>query len=268
MQKVPQAKEKGARGQEAGRPFTVVVEGNIGSGKSTFLEHFRQFGAEVELMTEPVEEWRNLNGHNMLQQMYEDPARWSFPFQTYAQLTFVKNHTKKTEKKVKLMERSIFSAKYCFVENLLNSGVMAASEYEVLTAWFDHLVASPEVDLGIDLIVYMRTDPEVALERLKSRGRGEEHLISLDYIKKLHRLHESWLVEGALPLPATQVIVVDANQGQEEMELEFRRQEANILGQDKENKEARGGKRGVAPPERPREEEGRPRQLLRLSRDN
>ena len=28
--------------------------------------------------------------------------------QTYAQLTFVKNHTKKTEKKVKLMERSIF----------------------------------------------------------------------------------------------------------------------------------------------------------------
>ena len=32
-------------------------------------------------MTEPVEEWRNLNGHNMLQQMYEDPARWSFPFQ-------------------------------------------------------------------------------------------------------------------------------------------------------------------------------------------
>ena len=60
------------------------------------------------------------------------------------------------------------------MENLLNSGVMAASEYEVgeynyplseivtkvfhqvLTAWFDHLVASPEVDLGIDLIVYMR----------------------------------------------------------------------------------------------------------------
>ena len=75
-------------------------------------------------------------------------------------------------------------------------------------------------------------------------------------------------MEGALPLPATQVIVVDANQGQEEMELEFRRQEANILGQDKENEEARGGKRGGAPPGGAREEEGRPRQLLRLSRDN
>ena len=83
-----------------------------------------------------------------------------------------------------------------------------------------------------------------------------------------YRLHECWLVEGALPLPASQVIVVDANKGQQEMELEFRRQEANILGQDKENKEARVGKRGVTPPGGTREEEGRPRQLLRLTRDN
>ena len=34
-----------------------------------------------------------------------------------------------------------------------------------------------------------------------------------------------------------QVIVVDANKGVEEMEEEFRRQEENILGQNKENSE-------------------------------
>lgn len=47
------------------KPFTVFVEGNIGSGKTTFLEHFRQF-EDITLLTEPVEEWRNLKGWNLL----------------------------------------------------------------------------------------------------------------------------------------------------------------------------------------------------------
>ena len=64
------------------RPFTVAVEGNIGSGKSTFLEHFEKYSSQVELLPEPVENWRNLGGHNLLQQMYEEPDRWSFLFQT------------------------------------------------------------------------------------------------------------------------------------------------------------------------------------------
>lgn len=47
------------------KPFTVFVEGNIGSGKTTFLEHFRQF-EDITLLTEPVEMWRDLKGCNLL----------------------------------------------------------------------------------------------------------------------------------------------------------------------------------------------------------
>jgi hypothetical protein len=32
---------------------------------------------------------------------------------------------------IKLMERSIFSARYCFVENLKNEGKIHGSEYQV-----------------------------------------------------------------------------------------------------------------------------------------
>lgn len=46
-------------------PFTVFIEGNIGSGKSTFLKHFQQFD-DVCLLKEPVEEWRNCGGTNLL----------------------------------------------------------------------------------------------------------------------------------------------------------------------------------------------------------
>ena len=73
------------------RPFTVIVEGNIGSGKSTFLEHFNT-KTIVDVLTEPVEEWRNLCGHNILQLMYENPSRWSHLFQSYVQLTMTKHH--------------------------------------------------------------------------------------------------------------------------------------------------------------------------------
>jgi septin family protein len=46
------------------RPFTVFVEGNIGSGKTTFLNHFAN--ADVQILSEPVEMWRNVEGHNLL----------------------------------------------------------------------------------------------------------------------------------------------------------------------------------------------------------
>ena len=72
------------------------------------------------------------------------------------------------------MERSLFSARHCFVENLWRSGKLADSEYGVLCEWFKFLTSSPKIDLGIDLIVYLRTKPEVAWERVKSRARSEE----------------------------------------------------------------------------------------------
>ena len=38
------------------RPFTVAIEGNIGSGKSTMLKTFNQH-AEVQVLPEPVSKW-------------------------------------------------------------------------------------------------------------------------------------------------------------------------------------------------------------------
>lgn len=47
------------------QPFTVFIEGNIGSGKTTFLNHFKKHDG-VCLQTEPVDKWRNLGGVNLL----------------------------------------------------------------------------------------------------------------------------------------------------------------------------------------------------------
>ena len=68
----------------------------------------------------------------------------------------LQNHTQPTDKPVKLMERSLHSAKYCFAENLRRTGKMPESEYLVLTRWFDFMLQSEDLDLTVDLIVYLK----------------------------------------------------------------------------------------------------------------
>ena len=49
------------------KTFIICVEGNIGSGKSTFLEFFSK-RSDVQVCCEPVSKWRSLGPekHNLL----------------------------------------------------------------------------------------------------------------------------------------------------------------------------------------------------------
>lgn len=72
--------------------FCFTIEGNIGCGKSTFLELLRQRIPEAKWIEEPVQEWQNLGGKNinMLEKYYTEPKRWGFTFQIYAIFTRIK----------------------------------------------------------------------------------------------------------------------------------------------------------------------------------
>lgn len=50
--------------------------------------------------------------------------------------------------------------------------VIDEMEYEVYKRWYEWLMAHHRPK--VDLIVYLRTDPEVCMERLKKRARSEE----------------------------------------------------------------------------------------------
>lgn len=218
------------RMKDRSKSFTVCVEGNIGCGKTTFLQHFSKFEKTVEVLTEPVDRWRNANGHNLLQLMYEDPSRWAMPFQSYVQLTMLDNHILQSAKPVKLMERSIFSARYCFVENMFKSGRILGCEYEVLDEWFK-FATSPDnaLNLNVDLIIYLKTSPQKALERINVRARSEENQIPLDYLEQLHSLHEDWLIQGKYPVPAP-VLVIDADKDLSEMQDVYKKHESDVFG--------------------------------------
>ncbi|KAL3859908.1 hypothetical protein ACJMK2_010092, partial [Sinanodonta woodiana] len=126
------------------RGFNVCVEGNIASGKTTFLEYFKKFSRLVEVHEEPVKQWRNIHGHNALAMMYEDPQRWALTFQSYVQMTMLDIHLRKQKCPIKMVERSIYSAK-CFLENLHANKSVLDLEYIVLSEWFDWILKSHNI---------------------------------------------------------------------------------------------------------------------------
>jgi thymidine kinase len=98
------------------------------------------------------------------ERMYQDPKRWAYLFQNYVLLTMLEAHNTPQTRPMQVMERSVYSARYCFVENLRKWFVVSLScesdipsdppliddmEYAVYQRWFDFLMASsrPHVDL-------------------------------------------------------------------------------------------------------------------------
>jgi len=209
------------------QPFIVSIEGNIGAGKSTMLKFFEKY-SDVELIPEPVAQWCDVNGHNLLGKLYEDPKRWSFQFQSYVQLTRLQLLKKPTNCSVKIIERSIQNNRYCFLENARKEGSLSGAELEVLFSWYDWLHSN--IGIPLDLIVYLRTSPEVAYKRLQERGRKEEAGVPMNFIESLHQSYEDWLIhktQGPLPAP---VLILDADQGIDNMIKTYETYQDEIRG--------------------------------------
>lgn len=194
-------------------PKTVIIEGNIGCGKSTMLEIFGK-RLDVEAVPEQVEKWTNWNGVNMLQAMYDNPSQHGVEFQNIVIETMVENHLKKTNKKFKLMERSIFSTEQCFIKNSFESEVFTKSQFDSLSEKCRKL--TEDLVISVDCFIYMRISPETALHRIRKRRRSGEENISLELLKKLHFYHEEYV--DTLNIP---VVIVDANQGLNEVVSQF-----------------------------------------------
>uniref|UniRef100_A0A2K5CCC5 Deoxynucleoside kinase domain-containing protein n=1 Tax=Aotus nancymaae TaxID=37293 RepID=A0A2K5CCC5_AOTNA len=196
------------REQEKEKKSVICVEGNIASGKTTCLEFFSK-ATDVEGL------------------MYHDASRWGLTLQTYVQLTMLDRHTRPQMSSVRLMERSIHSARYIFVENLYRSGKMPEVDYIVLSEWFDWILRN--MDVSVDLIVYLRTNPETCYQRLKRRCREEEKVIPLEYLEAIHHLHEEWLIKGSLFPVAAPVLVIEADHHMEKMLELFEQNRDRIL---------------------------------------
>lgn len=181
---------------EDARGLFIVVEANIGAGKSTLcsiLKNIREeYDGETELLLEPVGKPRF---KRLLELYYQNPARWGFTFQMYVLNERFRQHTYAAEMAMSgrhvIQDRSIF-ADGCFGTTVFEDGNMSEDEWSIYAETFGSMKRYLRYP---DVMVYLRTDPAVCYERLKRRGRKAEAGIPLDYLKRIHDKHEEMVQE-------------------------------------------------------------------------
>ena len=204
-----------------------IVEGNIGTGKSTFLKLIQNHFPAMSVVFEPLHNWQSqVYGQSILSKFYDDPQRWAYTMETLAMACRVQEHLKeqKNNYPFRLMERSIYSGHYVFATNDFQNGFLNELEWNIYLQWFDFLVAKQcKPPQGF---IYLKASPEVAFKRIQKRARSAEKGITLEYIQQIHDCHEAFLVDkkNVLPLLSSiPVLVLDCEEEFEENDAQFKK---------------------------------------------
>ena len=190
--------------------YEISIEAGIGVGKSTILDILsKKFGDKFNVIFEPLQEWLEKycdENTNILNMFYSNIERWGYTFQMNAFMTRIqKIKNERDTNKINLTERSILSDHRIFAKMLYDDGKITTVEWKLYEDWFKWL--SYEFNSVPKKIIYLRCDPTVAFERIHKRNRCEESGITFEYIEKLHKYHDEWLLnETRIP-----VLVIDVS---------------------------------------------------------
>jgi len=197
------------------KPIIIYVEGNIGSGKTTFLRLLKQYlpdlyeyNIDASIVLEPVDLWLETldsDGKNILEKFYEDQEKWGYAFQMNSFISRVKSIKDELNnstnvgidgfplKKVVFVERSIYTDKNCFARLCYENSKMTKLEYDIYCNWNNWL--STEFEISPHSYIYLHCNPNVNNERIIERNRDGESNIPIKYLEQLHEKHEIWMKE-------------------------------------------------------------------------
>jgi deoxyadenosine/deoxycytidine kinase len=178
--------------------YIFSIEGNIGSGKTTIIHHLQRLYKDVLLVEEPVKDWQNLEGENLLKKKNEDLNRWGYSFEAYVLITKMNELTKiaDSDKKIVLIERCMLTDKAFFDVNVQN-GFSTPMEEAMFQNLFEFL--SRNIYPKLSGIIYLDTPVEECIKRMEERGRKEEKSIKADYLTQLDEHFKQVVNESGIP---------------------------------------------------------------------
>jgi len=193
----------------------ISVEGNIGVGKSTFINILKsKWPGGCEVVSEPVEMWKGLvnsDGKNILQTFYEDIPRWAYSFQNVAcisRMMKIENTIRNCTSQFIFLDRSLGTDKNVFEAMLYDQGHLTQIEHSMYNLWCDfyHQYVRPQDN---QIYIYLKASPETCATRIKKRARVEEESIGLEYLKGLNDYHDKWLMKKT---PEPNVVVINCEE--------------------------------------------------------
>ena len=191
------------------------IEGNIGSGKSTILHilknTFKNIGEyTVVYLPEPIHVWNTIkdsSGVTILEKYYADQHRYAFSFQMMAYITRLSQLREALVKDniIVITERCLFTDYHIFAKMLYDDGKIEEIEYSIYLKWFNEFIS----DQPVTNYIYIKTDPNICIERIFKRDRKGEDSIPLSYLANCHKYHEDWLNKEE------NILILDGNQPSE-----------------------------------------------------
>jgi len=169
----------------------VWIEGIIGAGKSTLTQHVAK-ALRLRPIYEPVDD------NPLLTKFYQDPKKYAFAMQMllmgrrYAmQQLAAWEATHNDEYAGAVIDRGLPGDRV-FCKMHIAEGNIEPEFWDVYETFYRIMslnLPTPAV------LVFLDVEPEVAFERMQSRGRAAENGVPLEYLKKLRRGYLDLLVE-------------------------------------------------------------------------
>ena len=175
------------------------IEGNIGAGKTTIINHLKTLFNDILLVEEPVSEWQNINGENILEKKNLNMERWGYSFEAYVLISKLNTLIKAadSEKKIILIERCMLSDKAFFDVNVKN-GLNTSMETEMFNNLYNFL--NDNVYPKSSCIIYIDTPVDECINRIIRRGRSVEANIEKKYLMQLNDAFLDLIVKSNVPI--------------------------------------------------------------------
>jgi len=197
-------------------PIVISIDGNIGAGKTTFLQALKESHPEWHFIDEPVDSWldfRNEKGESLLEVYYKDRKRWSYTFQNCAFMTRVRAitkavkdwkescilHPENAKHNIFVTERCIETDYNVFAKMLHDDGSLDKMEWDLYRQWY-RLLSMNADGCVVHGIVYVQCSAEKCYKRIAIRAREGEDVIAVEYLSQLHKYHEEWVSNTTMPV--------------------------------------------------------------------
>jgi deoxyguanosine kinase len=193
----------------------IAVEGVIGVGKTTLVRSLKDaFAAEVCL--EVFEE------NPFLSRFYEDRDRYAFQTQMFFLLSRYHQQRREIPDRI-IRDGGSLLSDYTFDKDAIFARLNL--EGDELEMYFNIHAALAEKIPKPDLVVYLRADTAVLMERIARRDRPYERNMEWDYIDRLNRTYTDYFAAypgDVLPIDTDEIDIVSNREHLDAVESRIR----------------------------------------------